>query len=225
MCTRIPKDRSGSVLTGADSICTTGNLIPSVPTGSTRKTLTPSVQIRYSRFWRTPRVFCGWEPGEGGLNRMTEEGTFVSYATDPSSRYALHSSIIRKIIQDSSGTIWLATDGGGLARYNPDEDTFTSFVHRRNLPDGTSVSADSIKSLFEDSSGTLWVGFEDAGLAQFNPKTREFLTVPLTDDPYESLSVRSVNEDDQGRLWVGTDGEGLFLITEVDTDRQKITHH
>ncbi|MBN2859568.1 MAG: hypothetical protein JXK93_04805 [Sphaerochaetaceae bacterium] len=162
--------------------------------------------------------------GGGGLNRMTEEGTFISYATDPSSRDALHSSIIRKIIQDTSGIVWLATDGGGLARYNPDADTFTSFVHRRSLPDGTSVSGDSIKSLFEDSEGTLWVGFEDAGLAQFNPITREFLTVPLTDNPYESLSVRSVNEDDQGRLWIGTDGDGLFLITEVNTERQKVTH-
>ncbi len=144
---------------------------------------------------------------------------------DSSVRNALHSNIIRKIIQDHEGVLWIGTDGGGLSRYLPDQDQFMSFYYRHEgLDDEQKVCGDSVKALFEDSEYRLWVGFESAGLALFDPLHREFTPVELLEDPSVDVSVRSIREDASGTLWVGTDGNGLFIIKDPGTEQAQVTH-
>jgi ligand-binding sensor domain-containing protein len=60
------------------------------------------------------------------------------------------------LIEDSAGTLWIATYGGGRTRFS--NGRFTRFTTRDGL------SSDYVLCLFEDSDGTLWIGTDGGGL-------------------------------------------------------------
>ncbi|WP_418696817.1 hybrid sensor histidine kinase/response regulator transcription factor [Bacteroides sp.] len=61
---------------------------------------------------------------------------------------------IRCLIRSLSGDIWMATDGEGLIRFNPDNKE----VHTYTTNDG--LASNSINSLLEDNEGRIWFSTE-----------------------------------------------------------------
>jgi len=61
---------------------------------------------------------------------------------------------IRCLMQSSTGDIWLATDGDGLVRFNPDKKE----THVYTASDG--LASNSINSLLEDNNGRIWFSTE-----------------------------------------------------------------
>lgn len=61
---------------------------------------------------------------------------------------------IRCLLQSSAGDIWMATDGEGLIRYNPD----TRETRVYTTTDG--LASNSVNSLLEDNTGHIWVSTE-----------------------------------------------------------------
>ncbi|MBC7390096.1 MAG: hypothetical protein H7329_12845, partial [Opitutaceae bacterium] len=63
----------------------------------------------------------------------------------------LSSNIIMSIMQDNKGTLWVATDGGGLLRYDKNTDSFESFVN--NPEEENSISGNAIYSIYQSKEG------------------------------------------------------------------------
>lgn len=61
---------------------------------------------------------------------------------------------IRCLMQASSGDIWLATDGDGLVRFNPQS------KESRAYTTSTGLASNSINSLTEDNEGRIWFSTE-----------------------------------------------------------------
>ena len=127
----------------------------------------------------------------------------------------LASNSVRALLQDKSGFIWIATDGG-LNRFDGH-----SFKRFRTLSGDTLRPENQlILTLFEDSQGRLWAGGEE-GLFLFDPRFEQFARVGATAAsgvPIDATVV-AIAEDTQRRLWIGTYGKGVF---RVDPDSVRI---
>jgi signal transduction histidine kinase/ligand-binding sensor domain-containing protein/CheY-like chemotaxis protein len=146
----------------------------------------------------------------GGLNKFDRKTeTFVRYQHDENNPLSLsHNQIYwgsngnRSIYEDSTGTLWISTYGGGLNKFDRETETFVHYQHDEN-----GLSNNTIHSLYEDSAGVLWIGTAK-GLNKFDPKTETF-----RHELHDSV-ILSINEDNAGTLWVGTDGEGMYQLNQ-----------
>ena len=99
--------------------------------------------------------------------------------------------IVRDILQDQQGFLWLATDSG-LNRY----DGYTFTAYKEDPGDPTTIRFDSVSVIYEDSDGTLWVG-GGGGLDRFDRETETFTHVDTRGQ------VFCIYEDSRGTLWAG----------------------
>ncbi|MDH5397271.1 MAG: ATP-binding protein [Cyclobacteriaceae bacterium] len=137
---------------------------------------------------------------------------FRHYGTEE----GLADMLVRNIIQDQKGFIWLAT-GGGLFRF--DGSRFKTFEH--NPKDSTSLSNHEIYSLIEDQQGKIWVGTYRGGLNLYDPETETFRSWSFNEnDPTSPLGndIYSLAEDPEGNIWIGTN-RGLGRI-----ERKTMSH-
>jgi ligand-binding sensor domain-containing protein len=105
-----------------------------------------------------------WAGTENGLCRYNEQTkNWKRYYNIPGNTKSLHHSNIRSLCLDKKGTLWIGTNGGGLNRYNIEEDNFTHFTIEDGLADN------KIYSLVCDDYGMLWMG-TSRGLCRFNPQ-------------------------------------------------------
>ncbi len=108
---------------------------------------------------------------------------------------------VRSLLEDTTGALWVGTDGTGV--YRLDAHGMTTFSHHNGL------SGNTVKALHEDRQGRVWVG-TDVGLDRIehdqitSVQSLLGVTVPTT--------VSLIHEDREGRLWVATDAHGLFLL-------------
>jgi serine phosphatase RsbU (regulator of sigma subunit)/streptogramin lyase len=114
------------------------------------------------------------------------------------------------IAADRAGTLWLATSGGGLDRYDPRTGVFRHYRHDPRNP--ASLAADDLRMVFEDREGTIWVGTYGAGLDRWDPARDAFVhhrSDPADPKTISNDYVRTAFEDRAGILWFGTHGGGL----------------
>lgn len=83
------------------------------------------------------------------FDKLTGEARWHREFGDITLRYP-----IRCLLQSSAGDIWLATDGDGLIRFNPD--TNQAKVYTKS----NGITSNSINSLLEDSKGNIWFNTE-----------------------------------------------------------------
>ncbi len=101
--------------------------------------------------------------------------------------------IVRNLIQDKAGYIWLAT-WQGIIRY--DGHVFVNYTLREGLIHF------HVASLFEDSNGNLWFGMTRGGVYRYNGKN---FTLFTTEDGLADNTVYSIAEDGLGNIWFGTE--------------------
>src|SRR4030095_771655 len=92
-------------------------------------------------------------------------------------------TLVRDIMQDRQGDIWIATKGDGICRLNANRFAGPSKDRRfcKENPfsdDNTTVglSSNDVRDIFEDREGTLWAGTNERGI---NRLTRQVVT-PLS---------------------------------------------
>ena len=87
-----------------------------------------------------------WIGTLSGLNRF--DGTGVKlYRNDPDNPNSLSNNVARALIVDQNGVLWIGTWGGGLNRFDPDQNSFSYVNEKDGLAD------DEIYGILQDEAG------------------------------------------------------------------------
>ena len=116
----------------------------------------------------------------------------------------LSQSIVKCLLRDRKGFIWLGTEDG-LNKY--DGYDFRVLRHDPKNPD--SLSYNDITALSEDDAGRIWIGTFQGGLNRFDPVTERNVRYRANPSDPRRLShdnIRVVFRDRSGGIWVGTEG-------------------
>lgn len=141
-----------------------------------------------------------------GLSRF-DGYRFTNYGTHE----GLSLARINDLLETRAGVYWIATNGGGVDRFNPehggpnDNRLFTSYKFGSDQP------SNRVNVLFEDHSGAVWAG-TDAGLFRLtnNGGSERFELVPLNQSkPDGLLEIQNMVEDADGSLWLAS-GQGVI---------------
>lgn len=116
----------------------------------------------------------------------------------------LSQSVVKDVIQDSDGYVWLATEDG-LNRFDSYE--FKTFRHDHK--NNKSLHENWVISLIEEPGYGIWVGTV-SGLSFYDPEDQSF-TDYTTFNPDLRTSIPSFLLDDNSVVWVASDN-GLFWI-------------
>ena len=87
---------------------------------------------------------------------------------------ALSNNEIVSVYPDTSGNLWIATDEGGLNKFNIERESFTRYLH--DPFNSNSICTNKTYSIIENEfrgKQALWIATID-GLEIFNPETEHF---------------------------------------------------
>jgi len=118
-------------------------------------------------------------------------------------KHGFEHSSITALFQDSADVLWVGTDGGGLYRFDPEQQRFIAYRHDPNKPN--SLSDDHITAIAGDQR-RLWVGTTN-GLNAFDLQQSTWTRYAFQQERPQSLShadVTALCVDRAGTLWVGT---------------------
>jgi len=164
-----------------------------------------------------------WFATENGLDRY-DGYEITQYNRDRGNPASLSSDYIWQIAEDADHNLWLATDGGGLVRWDRQTDAFTSYRH--DPEDPTSIASNAVRTVLVANDGWVWAGTRGGGLNRLDPISGAFTRFrqdPADDDTLSADSVVALYEDRLGRFWVGTEsGLNRFLPASGDFVRY---HH
>ena len=136
-----------------------------------------------------------WIGSQNGLVRW-DGYRFRLYRPDPDRAGTLPDIDVRNLFVDGEGRLWLATNVGGLARYDDTSDSFTTYTAG---PKG--LSHVTVTSMAGDGKGGLWVGTR-GGLDHLDPRSGTVRKAVVEGLPSEKIGA--LLRDPAGDLWIGT---------------------
>jgi ligand-binding sensor domain-containing protein len=91
-----------------------------------------------------------FEDSKGILWTIAERGKLYRFdrSSDKFVSYDF-SNRVRRIYEDKTGVLWIATDGDGFAKFLGDQNTFR--VYKNNSANQNSLSDDIVNAVYEDS--------------------------------------------------------------------------
>jgi len=151
----------------------------------------------------------------GGLNKFSfdvnlsvSSPRITKFRNDPSDSTSISDDRVYDLYEDSAGSFWIGTYGGGLEMMNRKTG---KFIHYKNEPNNpNSISNDKVMVIIEDSQKILWLGTSGGGLNKFDSKTNQFIRFSQKNGLTSSV-VYGILEDDANNLWMSTDN-GIFKM-------------
>ena len=166
------------------------------------------------------KIWIGtWGEGFALFDRVNDKFTF--YKNNPADANSLSNNIVRCILKDKNGMLWIGTDGG-LNKFNPRTRTFKRYFYNSNDPG--SLRNNLLKVIHEDRDGDIWIATNGGGLELYDKKNDKFIHhLPDSKNP-NSLNdniVWFIHEDKEGIFWLGTNAGGL---NRFDKSTGSFTH-
>jgi len=151
------------------------------------------------------------------------------YKHEPDNPESLsHNIILRFIIdRDNPNSLWLATSGGGLEKFDRTAETFTHYRHDPDDPQ--SIGSDMVYNIYEDTDGNLWI-CTDNGLNKFDRNTGTFRHF-TQENGYPGRTNQFAMEDNRKNLWIGSDAGlikfdiGTEIVEKVYTEKDGLHSH
>lgn len=130
-----------------------------------------------------------------------ESEKFTRYQHNPLKISSISDKHVRKIIEDSKGNVWFATQNG----LNVLKKGGSDFIHFFHIQDNReSLAEDYNYSIHEDAEGNIWLGTNGSGLDKLNPSTLKFEHF-TKNDGLPGNDVYAIVEDNDSNLWLSTD--------------------
>jgi ligand-binding sensor domain-containing protein/signal transduction histidine kinase len=142
------------------------------------------------------------QDGDGFLWIGTQDGLvrwdgyrFRIFRPDPGDAHSLPNNYIQALHLDHAGRLWIGTQGGGLARYEREQERFTRWQPKAGRAD--SLAHVSVTAISDDGAGGLWVGTH-GGL--------DHLSVDGTlRHVWPQHAITSLQAGPDGTLWIASD--------------------
>jgi signal transduction histidine kinase/ligand-binding sensor domain-containing protein/DNA-binding response OmpR family regulator len=128
----------------------------------------------------------------------------------------LNTNIVRAMVQDNKGYLWIATDHGGINILDKQDFKISYLLH--NPDDEKSISQNSITCLYKDDLGIIWAGTYKKGVDYYHESLIRFKVLKHKTQQTGSLHFDDINcfaEDAKGNLWIGTNGGGLVYYNRL----------
>jgi len=149
-----------------------------------------------------------WFATQGGLDRYDGKG-FINHLSDEQDPSSPPGNFITFSALSKDGSLWVGTNGQGIARKLPDQTIFSQipFYSSNQL-----INTIQGHSFLEDSKNDIWVGTVGNGLFKYNDANQSFENVWLVRDArFEITSIVEL----QNKIIVGTGGAGLWQLDET----------
>jgi len=143
-----------------------------------------------------------WFGTKNGLARY-DGYEFKLYQTNNDDTSSISHHYINALHEDNFGFIWIATEGGGLNRFDPKSEQFKYFRH--SSANANSLSHNSVTAISSAGNGKLWIGTTN-GLNLFDPDSEKFQIFLHQENDNSSISsnnILSLFSKDNGELWIG----------------------
>jgi signal transduction histidine kinase/ligand-binding sensor domain-containing protein len=161
-------------------------------------------------FWIT---YITGSPGSGLVVLDRSSHRLTSYSIyDQRSGRPLPAGF-RAVVEDNSHTLWFASYGGGLLKFDRERDVFVRYHNHPDNPE--SIADDRLLSLCGDSEGNVWVGFNASAPNVFRTERAPFAPFGVANSTAPSHGesiVNAVYEDPRHVLWLATTG----ALTRID---------
>ncbi|QNF35955.1 helix-turn-helix domain-containing protein [Adhaeribacter swui] len=138
----------------------------------------------------------------------------------------LNNDLVRSIVQEQNGKIWIGTDHGGVNVIDKKKNTIEYLL--QNLDEEQSISQNSIYALYRDKANIIWIGTYKAGISYYHPNSNKFPVYRYQAANPASLPYNDVNrfvEDAQGNIYIGTNGAGLLYFNRATNRFTQFTHN
>lgn len=149
-----------------------------------------------------------WIGGYGLIRYDRNGNTYRRYFDDPENEGYPHvNNFTGDLVQDHEGRLWFADTYNGLHGFDPDQETFTQYLH---IPaDPFSIGSNDLFTVYKDRDGLIWIASYYAGVSKFDPGSLAF--GHYKHDPADPTSlgndrVAAITEDKNGYLWVAAGG-------------------
>ncbi len=117
---------------------------------------------------------------------------------DPANSNSLSSGLINNVFEDSYHNLWVATEDGGLCRYNHATKSMKRYTTKNGLP------SDFVFMVQEDSHHNLWVS-TTRGLACLNPVTGSTQVYTKSNGLLsDQFNYHSAYKDKKGHMYFGS---------------------
>ncbi|MEM1404674.1 MAG: two-component regulator propeller domain-containing protein [Pseudomonadota bacterium] len=159
-----------------------------------------------------------WVLTEEGLNRFdgSEVVVFRSRRGDES---FLSNDSTSALVEDDKGTLWVATLGGGINRFDEKNLTFEHLKAGASVENSRPLS-NFVTTLKKGADGYIWVGYAGGvGFSRFDPLGTAF-THYFIPGQAANMDVEGFAETEDGRLIIAVANYGLL---ELDTSSAVIS--
>jgi ligand-binding sensor domain-containing protein len=176
---------------GEDSVWvgTQGGLLQLSPSAASTITTADGAPLSINTIYQDPRGDLLVTALNGRLYRVWRH-TLVPVELPASIR----TLTLRNVLRDSTGTLWIGTDGQGIARLSEAGSV------RNTMKQG--LVNDFVRAFCEDRDGSMWIG-TDGGLSHWSEGRFQNFDIG---NGLTYRSIRALLLDRDGSLWVATDG-------------------
>ena len=159
------------------------------------------------------------EDKEGNIWISTSEGIYLIDRDSHKikAHYGSTNDLVRCIVKDSEGQLWVGYFGGGLTIYDESFNRIASFNVAGQFPSNT------LNALYEDSKGRMWAATGD-GLVCFPSLKKWNYKVYRREDGLANTHIQAINEDREGNIWFSTN-KGISCLCNDDSTLYNYDQH
>lgn len=116
-------------------------------------------------------------------------------------------NLVRGVIADAQGRIWVGTFGSGLFLYTAELKPIATF----NTANG--FASNTINFIYEDKKHQIWIATGD-GLACFPPNSTSDYQLYQRADGLDNTHIHAITEDNSGNIWFSTNNNIICFKTD-----------
>ncbi len=154
-----------------------------------------------------------WATTLAGLYKYhINDGTFEHFSHNPAKKNSLSSNYLFNIVKDRAGVLWIASQGGGINKFDPQKEPFNFYSLKPPSADETATNPVSGFTPVNNQIKKYWISTISGGLYEYDHETHQHRSWQNNSGKSNSISSNNLSTVYQAKnniVWIGTNGAGL----------------